>query len=77
MTFVDDHMMPLNFAENTDFPDDVFVSRQKDLEVNPLDSVGEKLSALFVSLEDKCSNRRCPFREFRRPVGQSRQRDQN
>ena len=64
MTLVNDHMVPFDFAENSDFPDDVFVSGQKNLEVNALDSVGEKLSALLVTLENKCSNCRRPFREF-------------
>lgn len=52
MTFVDDHVVPLDFAQSGYFLDDVFVGCQEHLEVDTLDPFSKQLSRSLVALED-------------------------
>jgi hypothetical protein len=53
MALVDDHMMPSDSTKRVGFLDDVFVGREKDLEIHALDLICESLSTVLVSLENK------------------------
>lgn len=75
MTLVDDHVHPLDLAEERLLPNDVLECRDKDLEVAALDLCSRDSTSFDRSLEDDSRDRRRPLLELERPVGDRRERD--
>lgn len=75
MTFVDNHVYPLDLAQQRSLLDDVLVRREADLEVERSDLVVLILSLGRGAFENHRSDGRCPFLELHRPIGQGGQGD--
>jgi hypothetical protein len=75
MTFVDDHVDPLDLTEERLFSDDVLERRDEDLEVTTLDSRRGVSSSLGRALVDDGRDGGRPLFELERPVGDGRERD--
>jgi hypothetical protein len=75
VALVDDHVDPLDLAEERLLADDVLERRDDDLEVAALDLCGRVAPGLGRALEDDGRDRGRPLFKLERPVGDGREGD--
>lgn len=77
VALVDNHVHPLDLAEQRLLADDVLERRDDDLELARLDPRGRVSTGLGRALEDDGRHCRRPLFKLERPVGDGRQGDDN
>ena len=70
MTFVNDHMCPLDLTQQALFFNDVFISSEQDLERTHLELASQLFANIGGTLIYQGRNGWCPFVEFICPVSE-------
>ena len=71
MSFIDNHVYPLDFTKDGTILDNELISREQDLELTPADLLLVLFSSIRRSLVNNSLDTRRPLLEFIVPVGKS------